>query len=412
MGSGCIMTIPEEQSGDATVHKIFIDLGKTEFDYLNNHPQSSDKIKCIFTGYFGDKAHQCYGKVCIHGASSREYPKKSLRIHFEEELACDNIFFRFPPVKSSRNKFKQLILNANAIDFSNIRNFLSLYISTKLGVFTPRVDFAEVYINGTYYGLYSIIENIHKELFQNVMGHNHFDLLKSYYHNGNFKTYNIYPGDPFVKPEEGFELKHGTPEKLRNFVYWLESDSSTVQELTTFISMKSFTRYVWRCYYTSDFDALSKNFFFLYNKMCDTFCIIPWDADATFGRRWNGEQKPSVPFKYYVSRNGIGDYLIKNDSLKATFLKELDEIDTIINPAQLKRLLATLQEELSDAVYKDMNRWNNVLIDYFKTRGWTHWNNQIASNPKDMWHSEINLIKEFIDRRKQEILLDLTHNAE
>ena len=84
------------------------------------------------------------------GNSSWEMPKKSYKIEFAKKQALLGM-----------PKDKDWALIANYADKTLMRNFIAYRLSAALGVFyAPRCEFAELYLNGEYLGVYLLTETI------------------------------------------------------------------------------------------------------------------------------------------------------------------------------------------------------------------------------------------------------------
>lgn len=82
--------------------------------------------------------------------SWNEMPKKSYKIEFEKKQSM----FGMP-------KDKDWILIANYADKTLMRNYVAYRLSGALGAYyAPRCEFAELYLNGEYLGVYLLVESI------------------------------------------------------------------------------------------------------------------------------------------------------------------------------------------------------------------------------------------------------------
>lgn len=134
INSMCIMEVERSEMEGRKICEIFIIINQEDFDELLANPTDTIKKVCSFIGVFNNDTVGDSCEICIHGGVSRKYPKKSFRLYVKGgELLCDDIFPRFPSKQGQNSAISQIILNANAIDFSNIRNFLSFYVSSTLG---------------------------------------------------------------------------------------------------------------------------------------------------------------------------------------------------------------------------------------------------------------------------------------
>lgn len=399
---------------------IYLAISPIDLQYLLTHPKGKGieyEKECSFLGVFDTDTIILNCGLRIHGGVSREYPKKSFRLYFREnELVSDNIFKLFPVKSYHRNKFPQIVLNASAIDFSNMRNFLGMYITSQLGAFAPRVDFVRVYINETYYGLYQITERINDDMAENITMHNNYDLLKAENHNGNLKTENYYfdgseDSDSIVSPFEGFELKEGDTISLSNLVYWLESDSATFNELKEITTDRTLYAFFMGCYYTADSDVFSKNYYFLNDKINNTFEFIRWDADAVFGRNWKGKIEDPLLYEKQVEKNGLYNFLKTDSDWKNLLIQKYSEsFNNSLNADALISLVDDLEELLETEVLLNNKRWSDILLNYFNNeKGWDYWEDS-SSDTLAIWRNDLEIIRNFIRERDETISAELQSN--
>lgn len=94
------------------------------------------------------------GKIKVRGNSTSEYPKKPYRIKLDKKTALLDL--------NSNNKFKDWVLLADWRDPSMLRNSAGLYLGQFLfkdfGLYSSDFRYVDVYINGTYQGMYLLCE--------------------------------------------------------------------------------------------------------------------------------------------------------------------------------------------------------------------------------------------------------------
>lgn len=102
----------------------------------------------------------------LHGSSSSSAPKKSYSFEFRDELGEDlNVPILGMPAGSD------WLLVANYFDKSLMNNTLSYHLGRAMGHYAPRHRNVEVVVNGTYVGVYALVERIKR-------GSNRLDLAK------------------------------------------------------------------------------------------------------------------------------------------------------------------------------------------------------------------------------------------
>lgn len=100
--------------------------------------------------------------VRFKGASSyfgNRSSKKSFKIDFDEFVDFQNI-----------DGIYKINLNCNVNDPSFIREAAAYEIATAAGIPCPRTSFAALYINGTYWGLYTLVEQYDKHFIEGRFG--------------------------------------------------------------------------------------------------------------------------------------------------------------------------------------------------------------------------------------------------
>ncbi len=93
-------------------------------------------------------------QVKIRGNYSSTYPKRPIRIKFDKKQKMCGL--------SDNNKFKNWVLLAEYKDSSMLRNSVALYLGNSMlnadGLYCSDFRYVEVYLNGSYNGLYLLVE--------------------------------------------------------------------------------------------------------------------------------------------------------------------------------------------------------------------------------------------------------------
>lgn len=276
--SGCIEpmeTVDNEEILLKTGVSVNIDRGGFERMLLD---RSNQELEEKITLTIGSK--KIDGILKLHGGTSRSYPKKSMKIYLdkgiESKYLFDTEFIRDPEYK-----VKKIILNAATIDFSRSRNWLSMYTTQKLGGVVPQIGYSKLYINDEFYGLYSLIEKVDDDFVESNFHTTSYDLLKA----RGWQS-DLFHGDSC------FELKEGSTHSAIHMTYHLEHKLS-YDDLKSVTDMSSMNSYYLGNTYSDDIDSYGKNYYFLYDYKTQKFQFIRWDADATFGRSWDGAVRSS-----------------------------------------------------------------------------------------------------------------------
>ena len=97
--------------------------------------------------------------VRSHGKFTRSGLKPSLNFDFDH-YASGQTFLGL----------RSLVLKNLREDRSTLRDYLATKMLRRLGVATPRIAFAAVYVNNSYMGLYGLVENVDTVTAQRVFG--------------------------------------------------------------------------------------------------------------------------------------------------------------------------------------------------------------------------------------------------
>jgi hypothetical protein len=238
------------------------------------------------------------GVVRIHGATSQRLPKKSYTLSFDAPA-------RLLDLRESGH----WILNAAYIDRSLMRHKLSYDLFRSLstngaGRFAAASRFVEVHLNGSYNGVYLLMERVDRPLLglraYNTNDLNHACIYKAVNHAANFGR----PG------HAGYE-QHSPDPTVQ--AYWAPLDQfnrfvSTAAE-TDFrqpqtgigarLDLGNAIDFHLLLLVTSNGDGVTKNFFLARDGQAEGPCtqrffFVPWDYDGSFGRNWAGGPYPAT----------------------------------------------------------------------------------------------------------------------
>jgi len=227
----------------------------------------------------------------LRGNTSRHSQKKSFKISFNEYV--------------SGRKYqgvKKININGEHNDPTMIREKLYYDLWKNAGMVERRTSFVKVYINNSYYGLYTNLEEMEKEWLTRVYQENGGNLFKcSYpadlvYHGPNQQTYK----DLQNSTETGgrvYELQ--TNKSQDDYTRLLELISALNQptggtfasDIAEILNVDHFLKALALDVATGNWDDYSynKNNFYLYDNPSDsTYDFITYDPDNTFGVDWLG----------------------------------------------------------------------------------------------------------------------------
>jgi CotH kinase protein len=103
----------------------------------------------------------------VHGAGSALYPKKAYALDFKKKyfqpMTTPAEVNKLPDKFLGMPRGREWILHSCWADPTCLRNVIGYWQAAKLFPWAPRTEFAEVYINNEYRGLYVVVEKISNE---------------------------------------------------------------------------------------------------------------------------------------------------------------------------------------------------------------------------------------------------------
>jgi CotH kinase protein len=299
----------------------------------------------------------------LQGASSRKLQKKSFDLKFKKQRPLEEAPFGEP------ESLRRILLKAMANDQTLIREALAFEAYRGLGYLAPRVGFANLRINGAYWGLYNLVEPINEDF-----------LVRSGLPEGGhlYKAIRTKQGRADFKP--GRELRSGFEDKseqatedwpdLKALASKLQRTPTTydafMREIDPRFSLAAYMdRMIWVAV-TQNSDAVAQNFY-LYNAPCDgqdAWTMLPWDSNVAFGAHWikpylivPPEEAPMVD-----GGNYFGPRLLEVETLRAQYVARFHALLAGGLSSETLRALATeLAARVEHDLAVDQARWQREL---------------------------------------------------
>ncbi|MCD4774426.1 MAG: CotH kinase family protein [Candidatus Aegiribacteria sp.] len=318
---------------DAEVPSYNIICDQNEFDNMILNWDEEIEINCTVEK---DGALYQNVRMRIRGDSSRRYPKKSFRITFSITQPLD-----------SRQKWN---FNAEYLDRSYMHSYLFAFIMSRLDYPCFSVDYARMYVNDEYRGLYmrtapydslSLVENsLDPEC----------NLYKASMDGSCLSAYD--------NVEEVW-TKASCASSGWNDLYQLIEDLDTLSSdnylefAAERFDMNDLLTIIAVNWLTSNFSTYYHNYY-LYHDVWNTgmWTMLPWDVDKTFDSYEYGLYTWGANINW--PDNPLVDKLLLNDYLLALAFQRLDEICLqVFNTNTLFNVIDSLAIELEDAVSED-----------------------------------------------------------
>ncbi|MCR8849645.1 CotH kinase family protein [Rossellomorea sp. SC111] len=307
-----------------------------------------------------DAVHDIH--IRYRGSYTRELKKKSYHIEFSSQRALD--------------ESPELHLNAESMDPSHFRNKLSLDFMRELGIHTPESKHVFVTLDGKPLGLYLQLESVDE----------------IYLKKRNLPSGTIYyavsdKADFSQKGKRGltsgYQRKLGNMEDdhtLIHFIKRINSPSNFSHEIPRLLHIENYLRWLAGAVCTMNNDGFTHNYALYLNRREQLFSIIPWDYDATFGRRVNGDvmEWDYVPITG-KTKNKLTTQLMKRSGFRKLYKDILEEIlDTTFTVEYLEDNVMSLHSSLRPYILMDphfqkdidlYDREPSFILQFIEDRG-------------------------------------------
>ena len=305
------------------------------------------------------------GGITIHGGTSVRFPKQS----FSLSLAV--------PVKLlDLRESTHWILNAAFIDRSLMRHKLAYDLFRSLDTPTARrfavaSRFVELVFNGSYHGVYLLMERIDGPLLglrrYGTNDVNHATIYKAVNHGANFRQlgHNAYElkdpdplVDPYWQPLDAFTaFVSGAPEPQ-----FLDPEIG----IATRVDLGNAIDFHLLVLLADNLDGIDKNFIFardaaLLDKPKPPFFFVPWDYDGTFGRNWDATK---VSPTGWLSNN-LFDRLMRDPAYNERFARRWKELrNGAFSVKTVQAMIDANVRTLGVAALRNANRWQTAAAAY------------------------------------------------
>ena len=281
--------------------------------------------------------------IRLRGNTSRQADKKSFKIQFDEFVNGQEL-----------DGVDEINLKGSHNDPTLLREALSYHLMDKMGLPASRTAHVQLYINGTYRGLYANIEHYDKRFLESRFGNRDGNFYKCSY-GATLKD------DNDAYDNVLFELKTNATinnrAKLEELIDVLNySPLGTFREdLMGILNVDGLMRYLAVETITGHWDGYSynmNNFYLYYNTAIQKFEFIPYDPDNTFGIDWvnrdwgnrniygffrTGAERPLVTRlldtkEFHIMYSEFVNQLISEFFNEGYLFPKIDSLKTLIRP--------------------------------------------------------------------------------
>ena len=280
------------------------------------------------------------------------------------------------PFKIKTNKYvsgreydgiREFTLHNNFQDPSMMREKITYDICEQLGLFSLRTAYARVYIDGIYWGLYTIVEG-KDEMYKQRFDNRDADAIESLdfgdmcFISNNPDDYNYaVAGLPYYQLDNGDEgrafARFATMIDIANHT----ADPQYISTVSQHLNLSHFFTYQAINVYLMNMDsyiAFRGNQIYMYDDTTNIFQVIPWDFNASLGL-WdtNNSSPASYPLIPTVISSGcIAGRLNTVPELEEYYLETMCTLTEICAPAVINPVIDGWKTQISQAVYDDTRK--------------------------------------------------------
>lgn len=245
---------------------------------------------------------------------------------------------------------REFHLNAEYNDPSFIRNKLSLDLFQLFEVLAPTSQHIQLYLNGTYEGVYLHIESV-DDLFLQKRALPIGPIYYAINNNANFSLISPFTNDGKKSLLLGYESKFGSytdNQYLFEFINSIHSATSSEfqVDISKHLAVEKYLRWLAVAVCTQNIDGFYHNYALYRNSETCLFEIMPWDYDSTFGRDWHGNNVDYnvLPIE---GKNTLTKKLLEVPSFRKKYKMLLEELlDTFFTPHYLEPIIISLTDSI------------------------------------------------------------------
>ena len=227
----------------------------------------------------------------IHGGVGRGGTKLSMRLYFRDEYGAEQLNFPLIP-EANVQQFDKLVLRAQWNDgfhhpdavanynanSTYIRDEFSRRTYGEMGYLTAKGNYAHVYLNGLYWGLYNVTERPDADFVAGHLGGSDvdYDMLS----NDGSAVAQMISGDRTVW-NQVMSLSARDLSMAANY-----------QQITQLVDVVNLADYMLQYIYIGNEDGPGKHHHFYRLRQDDAkFRFIPWDTEWALGKRFSGARR-------------------------------------------------------------------------------------------------------------------------
>lgn len=303
----------------------------------------------------------------LQGSSTRSRDKKSFKIKFAHDRELARVGFE----RDGDESIDKVFLKAFWGDQSLIREAVSFDLWREMGHIAPQTAFANLRINGDYWGLYAVVEPVDEDYLRRNDYPSSGRLYKATRKHGSRADFS--PGRNLKRAFEDKSQSDATFDDLKELVATLQYTDLDLadfeREIDPIFPLGDYLdRMIWVSF-TRNGDAVAQNFY-LYNAPRagrDFWYQIPWDSDLCLGSSWRDRDDSVGPEVSLLLQGGnyFAERLMMVPELGQRYADRFREVlDHILTKPVVMAHLEERASHVRADLVQDQLRWQrNVTPD-------------------------------------------------
>ena len=267
----------------SVLQEVQLDMNSRDWQSLKDNYLSNAYYPCDFR--WGSEVVRNIG-IRSRGTASRSEVKPGLRVDFNRYSANQTFL-----------GLKSFVLRNNTTDRTSMHERISMLLFERMGVPAPRETHTKLFVNGSYAGLYSIVESIDKNFLARTRNENDGYLYKfdrnvgdePYYFTYSGSNPDLYVPHPF-EPETHEGDPHPQPivDMIRTVAE--AGDATFRNEIAQYLDLGAFIKHVAIEMFLNESDGVlgdwgTTNFYLYRPPNSNLHVFIPWDKSETMHDR-------------------------------------------------------------------------------------------------------------------------------
>lgn len=285
--------------------------------------------------------------VRIRGAHSRRFPKRSLQVTFRGARWTDG-----PP---AGHTVRRIHLNADYVDPTLLRSYLSYALFDQVGVDAPRCRHVALTVSGRFAGVYVALESVDGD-FCRRRGWEPGPIFYAVNRNANFGLLSPFTRAVKEPLEKGYLPVDGAdPTALQKMLMAinLASDESFPRVAQRWIDVDRYLHWLMVAVFVGNRDGFLHNYALYQEPDEGRYRIIPWDYDATWGIDIHGRpaRLDRVPV---VGWNKLSHRLLTIPACRRLYQRRfLARLEDVLSPEAIAQRVEAIRPEIAPWVKLD-----------------------------------------------------------